>query len=74
MTTKSGRVGITVAAPFIALAAGIPVLAGVFVESWVIAGIFGWDTLTVFLVQAVPMTVTAVIYAVIAAASGEFNR
>jgi hypothetical protein len=63
----------SVAAPFLAILAGIPFLIGIYIESWVIAGLFDWDTQTVFLVQAVPLTVLAVLFAIASAAAGRFD-
>jgi uncharacterized membrane protein len=74
MASKSGRAAMTVAAPFIALLAGIPFLAAFFVDSLIAHALFGWDTWTVFAVQAVPITIVVVIYAVATAARGELGR
>jgi len=43
----------------LAVVVGIPVLAGVLVESWVIASLLGWDAGTLFSVQAVPVCLLA---------------
>jgi hypothetical protein len=77
MASMSGRAAMTVAAPFIALLAGIPFLAAFFVDSLIAHALFEWDTWTVFAVQAVqavPMTIVVVIFAVITAARGELGR
>lgn len=61
MADEKMGVGMRLATPFLALVAGIPVLIGVYIESAVIAAVTGWDTWTVFLVQAIPMTAIALI-------------
>lgn len=72
-TSKRGNAGMTFAAPFIALLAGIPFLVGIYIDALIIHAIFGWDTWTVFLVQAVPITALVVIAATVKAARGELD-
>lgn len=71
--SNHGRAGMTVAMPFIALLAGIPFLIGIYIDALILQAIFGWDTWTVFLVQAVPITVVVVIAATVAAARGDLD-
>jgi len=54
--------------------AGIPVLAGVVAESWVIAGVFGWDWGTVFAWQVIPMTLFAVSAGLVQVWSGDLDE
>jgi hypothetical protein len=46
-----------VAALGLGLVAGVPFLAGLYVEAWAVAWVTGWPAGTVFAVQAVPLAV-----------------
>jgi hypothetical protein len=71
-TNQKIGVGWRLAMPFIGLLVGIPVLAGVLIESAIVATVTGWDLWTIFAVQAVPMTGFAVLASIGMAVRGQW--